>query len=145
MSRLKAALSRQPDPNQSIAKAISGNYTQEIETRHQGAFAHLMQRAEAVFDALRGQLAGAIRQEVAAQMPTIPAPQITRIHETPITQVIEKPLERVIERVIEEVNDAPVRVLRDKHGLATRIIKGDVVYTVQRDEGGRMTGVKRRG
>jgi hypothetical protein len=143
MSRLKAALARQPDPHQAVARAIVTNYSGEIEAHSTSAWARIVQRLEAALDSIRGQLGAMIRTEVAAQMPTIPPPQITRIHETPVTQVIEKPIERTVERVVEKINSAPIKILRDKQGRIARIVRGEDVYTVQRDEDGLMSGVKR--
>jgi hypothetical protein len=133
--------------NQALRRAVldkssQRDYSTQLSVRTQGAFQSLMQRAEAVFDALRSGLSQMVKAEVAAQMPKIPPPQITRIHETPITQVIEKPLERIVERVIEAENKLPLKVKRDEHGHIASVVRGDRVFTIQRGKDGLITGVK---
>ena len=148
MSRLRAALEKQPDPYEGVVKAIRVDYTAEIHHKADGIFSVLMERVEARVNAflerVRESVTSFVTSEVARQMPVIPPPQITEVH--PITQVIERPIERTIEKVVEERlieadQLSSLTVQRDKEGRIKTIIRGGVRFVVRRNEDGLITGV----
>lgn len=146
MARLRAAISKAAYPNKGAAfRAIGDAFKVDFETRTAAAVQQLSQYVDGLFAGLWSQVVPMIRSEVSAQV-AAQAPQVIRVTEQPITQVIEKPLERVvektIERVVEEKNEAPIRVIRDKQGRISKLIRGDKFYAVQRNDDGLITGIK---